>query len=383
MEYFLGMWVQQDLDLGTFWLTQCPYWEHILLWFNLDNVTPRNVPLPPGIILDSDMSPKTESEKREMKDNPYHLILSLVIWGQLATCLDLSFSVSLLARFQANLGIEHWWALMHVIGYIKNTIDYGLTYSCEFDLSPSAFVDTDYGGCRDTRRSTSGYVFTMAGGAVTWSSKWQATISLSTVKAEYVALSRCGQQMVWMHSWLNEVDIKYSQPGVIKGDSHGAITLTMKYHGKIKHIDIQHHYIWELIQSGTIQVKQIPSADNLVDLFTKSLPHDHHHWLLTSLNISPFSSMGECWIISRTAYHVYHQSIILIWLTPYTTFYFSPFSLHSLPTFPPFIYSCIHILTIYCNDYSQSLLPHQLRVSLAYTSYFHTFTYTLFYHSYL
>ena len=221
MQYFLGMWVQQDLNLGTIWLIQCPYWEHILLWFNLENVTPRNVPLPPGIILDSDMSPKTKSEKREMKDNPYHLILSLVIWGQLATCPDLSFSVSLLARFQANLGIEHWWALMHVIGYIKNTIDYGLTYLCEFDLSPSAFVDTDYGGCRDTRRSTSGYVFTMAGGAITWSSKWQATISLSTVKAEYVALSRCGQQMVWMHSWLNEVDIKYSQPGVIKGDSHG------------------------------------------------------------------------------------------------------------------------------------------------------------------
>ena len=93
------------------------------------------------------------------------------MWGQLATCPDLSFSVSLLARFQANPGIEHWNALMHVIGYIKNTLGYGLTYSQDGDLSPWAYVDADYGGCWDTRQSTSGYVFIMASGPVTWSSK--------------------------------------------------------------------------------------------------------------------------------------------------------------------------------------------------------------------
>ena len=78
---------------------------------------------------------------------------------------------------------------MYVIGYIKNTLDYGLTYSHDFELTPSAFVDADYGGCKDTWRSTSGYVFTMAGGVVTWSSKHQATIALSTIEVEYVAMS--------------------------------------------------------------------------------------------------------------------------------------------------------------------------------------------------
>ena len=140
-----------------------------------------------------------------MDDKPYRAVLGSVMWGQLATRPDLSFSVSLLARFQANPGIEHWRALVHVVGYVKNTIDYGLTYSRDFDISPTAFVDADYGGCKDTRRSTSGYVFTMAGGAVTWSSKRQATVALSTVEAEYVAMSRCAQQMSWMHNWLDEV----------------------------------------------------------------------------------------------------------------------------------------------------------------------------------
>lgn len=144
-EYFLGMRVQQDLHLGTIRLTQRPYWEHVLNRFGLDNIVPRNVPLPVGIVLDNNMSPKTDSEKKEMNDKPYRSILGSVMWGQLATRPDLSFSVSLLARFQANPGIEHWRALMHVMGYIKNTIDYGLTYSRDFDLSPTAFVDADYG----------------------------------------------------------------------------------------------------------------------------------------------------------------------------------------------------------------------------------------------
>ena len=286
-EYFLGMRVQQNLELGTVRLTQRPYWEHVINRFKLESVTPRNTPLPTGIILNSNMSPKTDSEKKEISDKPYRSILGSVMWGQLATRPDLSFAVSLLARFQANPGIQHWTALMHVMGYIKNTNDFGLTYSRDFDLSPTAFADADYGGCKDTRRSTSGYIFIMAGGAVSWSSKRQATVALSTVEAEYVAMSRCAQQMIWMQSWLDEVAISHTLPGLIKGDNRGAIALTKntKDHGKVKHIDIRHHYIRELLESGAITVEQVSSSDNLADLFTKSLPRDHHHRLLNALNI--------------------------------------------------------------------------------------------------
>jgi len=170
-EYFLGMRVQQDLEKGTIRLTQRPYWEHVITRFDLAHIQPCNIPLPVGIALDNDMSPQTDSEKKDMHDKPYRPILGSIMWGQLATRPDLSFAVSLLSRFQGNPGIEHWKALMHVVGYIKNTLDFGLTYSRDADLFPHAFVDADYGGCRDTRRSTSGYVFLMAGSPVTWSSK--------------------------------------------------------------------------------------------------------------------------------------------------------------------------------------------------------------------
>ena len=149
-------------------------------------------------------------------------------------------------------------------------------------------MDADYGGCRDTCWSTSGYVFIMAGGPVTWSSKRQTTVTLSTVEAEYVAMSRSAQQMVWMQNWLSEVDVEFTVPGLISGDSWGAITLTKntKDHGKVKHIDIRHHYIRELLQSGLIIIEQVSSSDNLADLFTKPLPHDLHHCLLSALNIT-------------------------------------------------------------------------------------------------
>jgi hypothetical protein len=165
--------------------------------------------------------------------------------------------------------------------------EHDLTYSRDADLFPIAFVDANYGGCRDTHHSMSGYVFLMARGAVTWSSKHQTTIALSTVEAKYVAMSQCAQQIVWMHSWLGEVGVEYSLPSMIKGDNSGAITLmkNTKDHGKVKHIDICHHYICELLHSGAITMEQVTSANNLADLFTKALSHNHHHRILTNLDI--------------------------------------------------------------------------------------------------
>jgi len=218
-DYFLGMRVQQNLSAGTIKLTQWPYWEQVINRYNLTHIHPQNVPLPVGIVLDNNMSPKTDSEREQMVNKPYRPILGSVMWGQLATRPDLSFVVSLLAHFQANPGIEHWKALMHVIGYIKNTSDYRLTYSHDTALTPVAYVDADYEGCQDTKRSTLGFVFTMSGGPVTWSSKWQATVALSTVEAEYVAMLRCAQQMKWMQSWLDEVNVRHEKPGNTK--DHG------------------------------------------------------------------------------------------------------------------------------------------------------------------
>ena len=111
---------------------------------------------------------------------------------------------------------------------------------------------------------------------------------LSTVEAEYVAMSRCVQQMIWMQTWLDKIKMDHTLPGIIKGNSRGALALAKntKDHGKVKHIDIRHHYVRELVKSKKILFEQLASVDNLANLFTKPLARDHHHRLLTSLNIA-------------------------------------------------------------------------------------------------
>ncbi len=224
-----------------------------------------------------------------MERYPYRRLLGRVMWGQLATRPDLCFPVSLLARFQSNPGLEHWKALLHVLGYVKGTMDVGIAFSRDQPLTPIGFVDADYGGCRDTARSTSGYVFTMAGGPICWSSKRQATVALSTVEAEYVSLTRAAQQMMWILSWMDEVELPQPRPGILYGDNQGAVALTTntRSHQKVKHIRIREHFIRELVNGGELRVDFIRGNVNPADMFTKPLPRDTHHGYLDMLSIVP------------------------------------------------------------------------------------------------
>lgn len=259
----LGMRVDQDLIAGTVTLSQRAYFEKVLEDFDLQDVKLRTTPLPVGTSLDASMSPKP------------------------ATRPDLSFAVSVLSRFQTNPGIEHWRALLHVLGYIRNTLDLGITYTRDAPLIPVGYADSDYAACHDTRRSTSGHVFTMAGGAVSWSSKRQATVALSTVEAEYISLARAAQQLKWMYSWMAEVGLEQSMPGLLYCDNRGAVDLTKttKSHSKVKHIDVRHHYIRELVHAGELSVDFIRGNENPADLFTKPLPRFAHESYLTRLSI--------------------------------------------------------------------------------------------------
>lgn len=156
----------------------------------------------------------------------------------------------MLARFQSNPGPAHWHAMMHVLGYVKGTLGYHITYCHKRDtgiLKPEGYVDADYRGDLDTRRSTDGYVFIMANGPVSWSSKHQATVALSTTKAEYMALTRAAQQALWMYSFLLKVKASQEPPATIYSDNQSSIALaeSTKGHSQAKHINIRYHYIRE------------------------------------------------------------------------------------------------------------------------------------------
>ncbi len=286
-ERLLGMTIIEKYEAGTITLSQRAYFEKVFKEFGLENLPLRSIPLPVGTSLSNDMSPTTNEERQVMKDKPYRTLLGKVMWGQLTTRPDLSYAVSVLSRYQTNPGLEHWRALLHVLGYIRQTVKFGLIFSSDQPLVPVGFVDADYAGCKDTRRSTSGQVFMMAGAPVSWSSKRQQTVALSTVESEYVSTSKAGQQMRWMYSWLEEILLAQEKPGDLWGDNRGALDLTKntKSHAKVKHIDIRHHYIRELVAAKEIKLNFVRGNENPADIFTKPLPRDAHYRCLAALNI--------------------------------------------------------------------------------------------------
>ncbi|KAF7372247.1 Gag-Pol polyprotein [Mycena venus] len=263
--HLLGMHVNQNLEAGTVTLSQRAYFEKVLADHGLENIQLRTNPLPVCISLDSSMSPSTAGGAQPDDRQAIPHLTGL------------------------NPGIQHWRALMHVMGYIHNTIDFGLTYRRDTgDIAPLGYVDADYGGCQDTQRSTSGHVFVMAGAPVSWASKHQATVALSTVEAEYISLTRAAQQLKWMYAWMAEVKLEQPLPSVVYCDNRGAVDLTKttKSHAKVKHINIRHHFIRELVRTGELHVDSIRGDSNPADLFTKPLPRQAHEGYLAQLNIS-------------------------------------------------------------------------------------------------
>lgn len=142
-----------------------------------------------------------------MKDKPYCEALGTCMWVQVATCPNITYALSVLACFQSDPGPVHWKAMLHLLTYLKGTLTYKITYQCGGNIDLISFIDTDYAGDIDTCQSTSGYVFTMASGPVSWSAKRQPTVALSTMEAEYMALTRGVQQALWMFSFMSKVGL--------------------------------------------------------------------------------------------------------------------------------------------------------------------------------
>lgn len=200
-----------------------------------------------------------------MANKPYREILGSIMYAQIATQSNLSYAISTLSKFASNLGKPHWIALMHVLQYIKGTLDFRITYGGEghTDLAPVGYVDADYAGDIDTCRSCSGHVFLQAGGPSAWGSQYQQTIALSTTEAEYMATSRAAKQMEFMYSSMDEVSYPQPQRAILYNDNAGAVSLTknMKGNTQVKHIDIRHHYVHDLVESRKIAVHHIPSSN--------------------------------------------------------------------------------------------------------------------------
>ena len=211
----------------------------------------------------------------------YATLIGSLMYLALGTRLDIAFAVNKLAQFTQNPKAVHWTAVKRIFCYLKNTRTNKLTYGGEEDIlntDLNVFCDADWASDSTDRKSISGYVIVMAGGAVAWPLKKQTTVALSTAEAEYVAATHIAKQVIWHRSLFMELDFNIPTTTTIFTDNQAAISISHhpKFHSRTKHIDIAHHFLRDLIANGTLNTTYVNTRENLADLFTKGLPRELH-----------------------------------------------------------------------------------------------------------
>ena len=233
------------------------------------------LPFRHGIHLSKGMSPKTEEERKKMRNYPYASAVGSLMYAMLCTRPDINYAVSVVSRYQSNPGPEHWIAVKHIFKYLKRTKHYCLVFGGE-NLVVEGYTDSDFQTDVDVRKSTSGFVFTLGKGAISWRSCKQNTTADSTTEAEYVAASEATKEAVWIPKFIQELGVVPSieSPITIHCDNTGAIAhaIEPRAHQRTKHIERRFHLIRDIIHRGDVAIAKIASSENVVDPLTKALP---------------------------------------------------------------------------------------------------------------
>jgi hypothetical protein len=224
--FILGIEIKRVRKRRKLWLNQRKYVETILQRFNMHKRKPVKVPIPVGVKLYADQCPKTHEEEEDMSCVPYVSAVGSLMYAMVCIRPDIAHEVGGLSRYMSKPGKEHWTTVKRVFRYLCGTASYGLYYEGRLGLDRvvdiHGFVDADWAGDLDRRRSTSGYVFNLFGGEISWMRKRQVVVALSTTEVEYMAATHENKEALWLHRFFS--GIGFVQQAVrIDCDSQSAI----------------------------------------------------------------------------------------------------------------------------------------------------------------
>ncbi|GJW47457.1 retrovirus-related pol polyprotein from transposon TNT 1-94 [Tanacetum coccineum] len=277
MSFFLGLQVSQS-PRGIF-INQAKYALEILKKYGMDLTDPVDTPMVDRLKLDEDLKgiPVDQTRFRGMVGSLMYLTASRP---------DLVFAVCMCARYQAKPTKKHLEAIKRVFRYLRGTIHMGLWYPKDNAMALTAYADADHAGCQDTRRSTSGSAQFLGEKLVSWSSKKQRSTAISTTEAEYIAMSGCCAQILWMRSQLKDYGFEFNKiPLYCDNKSAIALCCNNVQHSRSKHIDIRHHFIREQVENRVVELYFVETNYQLADILTKALPRERFEFLLPRLGM--------------------------------------------------------------------------------------------------
>lgn len=265
---YLGIKLHFSGDGKCIQISQPQYIETTLDRFAMTNCKVANTPFPSKTVL----APGSVEEVEAARDIPYQELVGSLQWITCCTCPDIAYAVSQLSKFNSAYTLEHWTIAKHVLQYLWGTATLGISYTAG-DILPQVDSDSNFSQCPTTRRSISGYVVMISGGAACWKSQQQSVVALSTTEAEYIAAAECSKHTSWVRSFLFDIFHPVETPIPFHVDNTSAIfTATGEgIKSRSKHIDRRHHFIRDMVQLNLIQVKHVPTELMLADHLTKPL----------------------------------------------------------------------------------------------------------------
>jgi hypothetical protein len=205
---------------------------------------------------------------------PYSSAVGSLMYVMVCTRLDIAHAVGVVSRYMNNLGKEHWEVVKWILRYLRGIATHALCFGGS-DIVLQGYVDSDMAGDKDSRRSTTWYVFTIGGTTVSWISKLQKVFALSTTEAEYVVTTEASKEMIWLQSFMEELG-KKQENNRLYYDSESAIHLAnnSSFHSNTKHIHIRYHFIRSVLEDGHLKLEKIHTSQNLANMLTKGVTRE-------------------------------------------------------------------------------------------------------------
>ena len=263
LNYFLGLQIKQTKE-GIF-INQAKYVKDLLKKFDFEGMKPLSTPMSSSIKIDKDENGKAVdiTKYRGMIGSLLYLTASRP---------DIMYSVCLCARYQSNPKESHLNAVKRIFRYLSGNKNLGLWYPKGTHIELFSYTDADWAGCTIDRKSTSGTCHFLGFALVSWFSKKQNSVALSTAEAEYISAASCCAQVLWMKQTLLDLGLSYDHVPIMC-DNTSAINLSKNpvLHSRTKHIEIRHHFLRDHVQKGDITLEFISTNHQIADILTKPL----------------------------------------------------------------------------------------------------------------
>jgi hypothetical protein len=284
LSYFLGIEVQHTPQ-GMI-LTQQKYIHDLLTRTNMLASKGMATPMAPTdkLVL-NDGTPQSPEDCTK-----YRSVVGALQYLSL-TRADISFSVNRVCQFMSSPTSSHWAAVKCILRYLHETLDMGLCFTKSGSLLLSAFSDADWAGISDDRRNTGGYAIFFGGNLVSWSSHKQSTVSRSSTETEYKVVANATAKLIWIKVLLRELGILLPRLPSLWCENIGGTYLCANpiFHRHMKHVEVDYHFVHEMVSHRQLEVRPISSKDQLADVMTKPLPLLPFSRFQSNLNIISLS----------------------------------------------------------------------------------------------